>query len=231
MRLHGTRLPTRVLLVIAAVLYLGFPYEALATFPLDPSKSYLSELAASDQPMAGLFRLLDAATAVLVLISATVLLLRARGGAGLVRAATIALGVFAAATLGDVLFPMSCATSASVECARADAALALGPVHQIHTVTSVAALVGAVVSAGLLTISTVRTAAPLVTKSAFVALFGLLLVSSFVISAAALGGASEGVLPDGAGYVQRVQTALISVYLVCFAAVATSGARSRPEAA
>ena len=174
---------------IAAVLYLGLPIEALLGFPLDPASSYLSELAARDQPYAMAFRLTDGLGAVLVL-AGTVLLSTRLALRRLAAYSTAALALFAVATVVDVIFPMACATSADPECARGDAEGTLGLSHQIHIVTSVLALAAGNVSAVLLSVFAARNRRRghpglIITLLVLVA---ILLSSSVAISLAALDG-------------------------------------------
>ena len=204
-----------VLLVFAAVLYLGVPYEAVAGYPLDPSRSYLSELAAADQPFAPLFRFLDGSAGVLTAIAAALLLFASPRWP--LRVPIAGLGVFGLGTLADVVFPMACASSASAVCARADAAGTLGIAHQVHTVTSVIALLGGVVAVVSLVVLVHRTGVqPARTRFLATAGAALLIGATAAISVVALASTAEGTLPPGAGYVQRLQTVLLSVFLACF---------------
>ncbi|MDR6867068.1 hypothetical protein J2Y69_001667 [Microbacterium resistens] len=207
-----------VLLLIAALLYLGLPYEAAAGFPLDPARSYLSELAAEDQPLSLSFRLADGAAGLLAAIAAILLIATHPRWPG--RTVAAAVAVFGLGTLADVVFPMACATSASAACARADAAGALGLSHQIHTVTSVVALTAVVVSAIVLVLL-VWSTPPRPSALGVVLAIGtvLLIASTVAISVIALASAADGTLPAGAGYVQRVQTLLIAAYLAALVPV------------
>ncbi|WP_424937047.1 MULTISPECIES: DUF998 domain-containing protein [Bacteria] len=204
-----------VLLVFAAVLYLGVPYEAVAGYPLDPSRSYLSELAAADQPLAPLFRFLDGSAGALVAIAATLLLFASPRWP--LRVPIVGLGVFGLGTLADVVFPMACASSLSAACARADAAGTLGIAHQVHTVTSVVALLGAVVAALSLVLLAQWTGIRPVRARILATVGATLLIGvTIAISVIALASTADGALPPGAGYVQRVQTVLLSVFLASF---------------
>lgn len=208
---------TGALFAIAAVLYLGLPVEALLGFPLDPASSYLSELAARDQPYSAVFRLTDGLGAVFTLAGVVLLAMR-RARRRLAACGAAALALFALATLADVILPMECATSADPECARRDAEQTLGLSHQLHLVSSVLALTAVNVSAVLLAVFATRGRRavgrrPLLTLLVLVA---VLLGSSVIISVAALHGAADGTLPTGAGYMQRLQTASICLYLLTF---------------
>lgn len=214
--LLGSR-SVEALFAIAAVLYLGLPMEAVLGFPLDPASSYLSELAAKDQPHGVAFRLADGIGAVLVLVGVTLLSARCAAPRGAVYG-TVTLALFAVATIADVIFPMACATSADPECARGDAEHTLGLSHQIHLVSSALALAAVNVSAVLLSAFATRRRrrAHQGLPVALLVLAAVLLVSSVTVSVAALAGATDGALPAGAGYLQRVQTVSVCLYLLVF---------------
>lgn len=214
--LLGSR-SVEALFAIAAVLYLGLPMEAVLGFPLDPASSYLSELAAKDQPHGVAFRLADGIGAVLVLVGVTLLSARCAPPRSAVYG-TVTLALFAVATIADVIFPMACATSADPECARGDAEHTLGLSHQIHLVSSALALAAVNVSAVLLSAFATRRRrrAHQGLPVALLVLAAVLLVSSVTVSVAALAGATDGALPAGAGYLQRVQTVSVCLYLLVF---------------
>jgi hypothetical protein len=219
----------RVLLVIAAVTYSGLPWEAVAGFPLDASRSYLSELAAADRPSGWLFRSLDITTGLLILAALAGVPRRLRP-VGLARGAEFALAAFAFLTIVDASSPMACASSASLECARADAANALGLGHQIHTVSSAGALAAVLVSAVLLSVSALRgepRTRPL-ERRLLVGVVGLLAAVTLIVSVLALVSTGDGRLVDGGGLVQRAQVLLVSTYLCAYAVIA---GRRRSESA
>ena len=68
----------QALLTLAGVLYAGVVLEAVVGWPLDPARSYLSELAALDQPTSGLFRSTDLVAGVLVVTGLVLLVLAHR---------------------------------------------------------------------------------------------------------------------------------------------------------
>ncbi|MBN9142226.1 MAG: DUF998 domain-containing protein [Micrococcales bacterium] len=206
----------QILLLAAAIAYSGLPWEAVAGFPLDPAGSYLSELAAADQPLGWLFRALDLTTGVLVLIA---LLVGGRsGGAVARRGATLALAGFAVLTIVDASSPMACASSASLRCARGDAANTLGLAHQIHTVSSAGALAALLVSAVLLAVAVSRDAGwdrP-VGRRLLLALVVSIVAVTVLVSVLAVLSTDEGRLMSGGGYAQRAQVLLVSLYLGWF---------------
>lgn len=213
----------RALLLIAAVTYAGVPWEAVVGFPLDPSSSYLSELAAADQPYGLLFRALDASTGALVFGA---LALRSRTGSSssrFARGAVVALAVFSGLTILDASSPMACATSTSDRCAAADAANTLGLAHQIHSVSSAGALVAVVASGVLLAfaVASDRTRFRPIGREMVFAIVGALIAATVLVTVLAMLSAGEGKLLDGGGFAQRAQVLLISAYLVVFGVIAT----------
>ena len=208
---HGVVL----LFAVAAILYCGIPLEAAMGFPLNPADSYQSELAARDQPFGLVFRLGDALAATMVLVG-TLLILRRFALRGLLHASALGLVVFGVGTIADTTFSMECASSASEACARADALGQLGLAHQIHTVTSVVALAGVIVSLLLLVARILRAPSGSRPRGSAITVLGaaLIVVASAAISAAALWGSPTGSLAEGFGYVQRFQTLMISVYIL-----------------
>lgn len=241
--LRRVRAPTttdtiaRILFVCAAVAYSGVVWEALAGYPLDPSRAYLSELAAENQPTSPIFRGLDALTGVLVLVA--VALTRARwasaAASATVRWSAMLLGAFAALTVADSLVPLACAGSADATCAAADAAGTLGFAHQVHAVTSSSALAAATASAVLLALATGARGttddgalpARSVLRAGLRIGVVVFVTTTIGVSLLAVIGASTGTLPDGGGYLQRAQVVLLSVYIGAFPAVVGTVARGR----
>ncbi|MDF2560508.1 MULTISPECIES: DUF998 domain-containing protein [Microbacterium] len=226
-----------VLFVSAAIAYSGVMWEALAGYPLDPARAYLSELAAENQPTSAVFRSLDALTGVLVLIAMSLHRSRWISAAADVTArwSAMLLGAFAALTVADSLVPLACAGSADAACAAADAAGTLGLAHQVHAVTSSSALAAATASAVLLALATGRRrgASPRARPASRVlrlCLRGGVIVfvgTTVGVSLLAVLSASSGTLPDGGGYLQRAQVVLLSVYIAAFPAVMSTLARRR----
>ena len=213
----------RCSLVLAALLYLGVPLETATGFPLDPTRSYLSELAASDQPNSSLFRIADAVAGGLVVLGCLVMAHRGVQRDRLRAATLLTLGVFGLGTIADVVVPMACAPSASERCAAADVAGTLGSVHALHTVASVIALTAAATTAVLLSLTAVKTPqgpGPLQDSSGsrrrvvcMYAVTGLVIASSVLVTAMSMSHAATGTLPFGGGIAQRAQTLGISVML------------------
>ncbi len=125
----------RNILIAAAVLYCSLLLELAAGFPLDVHRSFLSDLAAQDQPTSPYARGMDLGTGVLLLIVAVLGRHAARMHwdlAGLLICTTI----FAVGTMSDALAPIDCAASLSAACAAAENSGQAGATLLLHEVTS-----------------------------------------------------------------------------------------------
>jgi Protein of unknown function (DUF998) len=209
--------------IVAGVVYSAFLVTPLLGTRLDPGRSFVSELAALDQPHHLVFRTVDAAVGLVVVAAAGHLV---RGPAvRAVRWAGAALGLFGVATLLDVAAPMACAPSADPVCAAAEAsrsALALG----VHEVSSGAANGAAVLAVVLLAVarSRGRTASQPASPLEGAMLVGLPLVAVpglLVLLEETVGLGLDGVV----GYVQRVQVLALSGVLVTVGLVVLRGSR------
>lgn len=220
----------QVLLTLAGVLYAGVVLEAVVGWPLDPARSYLSELAALDQPTSGLFRSTDLVAGVLVVTGLVLLGLahrrrRALGhpAASLAQCVTAwALVGFGVATVADALLPLDCALSLG-ECAAREDAGSVSLAHQAHTYSSVASGVGSfVASAGVVWLARARRRSLLGLSARLAGALGPVL--GVVTGAIGLFGSP---LPVGTGIVQRVQVVAFAVVLVLAAQVLAAPQRPR----
>lgn len=146
-----------MLLVLCAVFYSAWLGEFALSSGADPIRTYVSELAAVDQPYGAFFRTTDLLAGVFAGVAAFFALLSTRRSPW-ATAGWAALGVFGAATAVDSRFPLSCAPVADRGCYERDAA-GLAPVdHVVHAVTSSVAAASALAAMTTLTISTVMAA-------------------------------------------------------------------------
>ena len=210
-------------LVVAGVVYSAFLVTPLFGTRLDPARSYVSELAALDQPHDLVFRTVDALVG-LVVVAAAVHLVR-RPGTRAVRWAGVALGLFGVATLLDAAAPMTCAPSADAACAAAEASRS-ALVFGVHEVTSVAANGAAILAVVLLAVarSRGRTASQPASPLEGAMLVGLPLVAVpglLVVLEETVGLGLAGVV----GWVQRVQVLALSGVLVTIGLVVLRGSR------
>lgn len=218
-----------MLLITAGVLYMGVPFEWLTGSALDPSRSFLSELAAADQPHHVLFRTLDVLAAILTFMA--LLIMRRPRWCRLLPIGRMGLGLFALGTFFDAMFPMTCAVSASASCAAADAAGQFGAAEQIHLITSMLAGLGPIITAVCLTLAVRKGTHPGTWRMITWVSTILLLVAtaaSSIITAASL---DQGALPAGGGYAQRAQIALVSVLLMIFVSVVQAATQKRNTSA
>ncbi|MER7154284.1 DUF998 domain-containing protein [Streptomyces lydicus] len=215
------------LLLLGAVAYTAWVLELVLVTGLDPVQAYVSELAAADQPLGGLFRATDLAAGLLVLAGATAALLtterRPRATAG-----WCALALFGAATAVDSRLPLSCAPTGDPACAARETAGLVPATHAAHAVSSTCAMAGALAALALLTFAARRDdhwpalgrlGPPLVLAELAATFWTLASVAAFT--------AGRGTWALGAG--QRLQVLLVALYLALLArCVARPGAATPP---
>ncbi|MFF5936499.1 DUF998 domain-containing protein [Streptomyces sp. NPDC012508] len=224
---------TAVLLVLGALAYTAWALEAVVRTGLDPVRTYVSELAATDQPLGGLFRATDLTAGLLVLAAATTALLATRRqptDSGrprprrLVLVGWFALALFGAATAVDSRLPLSCAPTADPACAAREASGLVPGTHTAHAASSGLAMAGALAAMIALTLAArryriwrplSRTGAVLVALELAATVWTLTAVAAFET-----GG---GTWALGVG--QRLQVLLVALWL---AVLAVSVARERP---
>ncbi|GHJ93682.1 hypothetical protein SNE510_32010 [Streptomyces sp. NE5-10] len=234
-----------VLLFLGALAYTAWVLEVVVRTGLDPVRTYVSELAAADQPLGGLFRATDLAAGLLVLAGAVTGLLATRAPAGPAPDPGVprwartdtgsparrpwllvgwsALALFGAATVLDSRLPLSCAPTVDPECAARETAGLVPATHAAHAVSSGLAMTGALVAMVALTVAARRYGLwrPLArTGPALVALE--LAATAWTLAAVAAFEAGRGLWSLGAG--QRLQVLLVAVWT---GVLAVSVARER----
>lgn len=223
-----------VLLALGALAYTAWVLEVVVRTGLDPVRTYVSELAAADQPLGGLFRATDLAAGLLVLAGALTGLAatgwhgrntgaptsRARREPGPRRpwllVGWLALALFGAATAVDSRLPLSCAPTADPECAARETAGLVPATHTAHAISSSLAMAGALTAMAALTVAARRYGrwTPLArTGPALVALE--LAATTWTLAAVAAFEAGRGLWSLGAG--QRLQVLLVAMWLAVLA--------------
>ncbi|MFE4614930.1 DUF998 domain-containing protein [Streptomyces sp. NPDC056747] len=208
-----------VLLGLGALAYTAWLLEVLVATGLDPVRTYVSELAAADQPLGGLFRATDLAAGLLVLAGALAGLAatrRPRRHEPWALGGWIALAVFGAATAADSRLPLSCAPTADPECAARETAGLVPATHLAHAVSSSLAMTGVLAAMVALTVAARRYGhwRPLArTGPALVVLE--LAATVWTLAAVAAFEAGKGTWSLGAG--QRLQVLLVAVWLAVLA--------------
>ncbi|MFB7616447.1 DUF998 domain-containing protein [Kitasatospora sp. NPDC056181] len=234
-------------LLLSAVAYTAWVLEVVLSTGLDPVQAYISELAAEDQPLGGLFRATDLVAGLAVLTAAVTALLAARStgrrtgepvagtsGArspGAARGPWVvtgwaALAVFGAATAADSRLPLSCAPTSDEMCAARETAGLVPATHTAHAVTSSLAMTGALGGLVALTVAARRHGWwPPVRRYGPWLLAGELLATGWSLAAIAAFEAGRGTWSLGAG--QRLQVLLVAIWLAVLAASLARDGRER----
>ncbi|MEU9608139.1 DUF998 domain-containing protein [Streptomyces sp. NPDC048057] len=199
------------LIAIGALAYTAWVLEVVLSTGLDPIQTYVSELAAADQPLGGLFRATDLAAGSLVLVGAVLALARTpRRPWALIGWGGVAL--FGAATAVDSRLPLSCTPTADPECAARETAGLVPATHTAHAVSSSLAMTGALIGIVGLTVAArrygwwpalARFGPPLVALE--------LIATGWTLASVAAFEAGRGTWALGAG--QRLQVLLVAVWL------------------
>ncbi|MFD9908148.1 DUF998 domain-containing protein [Streptomyces sp. NPDC059063] len=228
----AARTAVPVLLTLGALAYTSWALEAFLPTGLSPLRTYVSELAAEDQPYGAFFRGVDFAAGVLVCAGAGGALLRPRAAAlpgvrhpGVLAVAGWAgIALFGAATAADSRLPLSCAPTVDAACAAREEAGQVPWAHSAHTVSSGVAVTGAVIGMLLLT-AAVRRDAPGAAgvRRAFAVLLAVELAATvWTLAAITAFYAGHGTWALGIG--QRLQVLTIAVFLAVVAWLVRAGA-------
>ncbi|WP_434588780.1 DUF998 domain-containing protein [Streptomyces sp. A5-4] len=205
-----------VLLALGAVAYTAWVLEVVLATGLDPVRTYVSELAAADQPLGGLFRATDLAAGLLVLAGAVTALVVLRphrpwsavGWAGLV--------LFGAGTATDSRLPLSCAPTVDPACAARETAGLVPATHAAHAWSSSLATTGAIVGVVALTVAARRYGRwPALARVGPALVTAELAATVWTLTAVALFEAGNGTLLLGTG--QRLQVLLVAGWLAVLA--------------
>ncbi|WP_418956721.1 DUF998 domain-containing protein [Streptomyces tritici] len=211
------------LLLLGALAYSAWVPEFVLRSGLDPVRSYVSELAATDQPYSLVFRVCDLVAGLLLLAAACGGLLRARGRPWAVTG-WLGLALFGAATAADSRLPLSCAPTVDARCAAREAAGLVPFSHTAHAVSSGLAMAGALLAMVALTVAArrygdrpplARTGPALVAVSVAATVWTLAAIAAF--------DAGHGAWGLGAG--QRLQLLAVVVWLAVLARSEYTAAR------
>ncbi|RKT04407.1 uncharacterized protein DUF998 [Streptomyces sp. 3211.6] len=207
------------LIGLGAAAYTAWVLEVVLSTGLNPIETYVSELAAQDQPLGGLFRATDFTAGLLVLLGgllALVRLLRPAQDPAARRPWTVAgwagVTLFGAATAADAWLPLSCRPTADPECAARETAGLVPATHQAHAISSSLAMTGALVGTVALTVAARRYGrlAPLARYGPALVVLELL-ATAWTLTAISLFTAGHGTWALGAG--QRLQVLLVALWL------------------
>ncbi|KMO96973.1 DUF998 domain-containing protein [Streptomyces roseus] len=207
--------PVALLIGLGAAAYTAWVLEVVLSTGLNPIETYVSELAAQDQPLGGLFRATDF-TAGLLAFAGGLLGLARQLRDGSRRPWSVAgwagVTLFGAATAADAWLPLSCTPTADPVCAARETAGLVPATHQAHAVSSSLAMTGALVGIVALTIAArrYRRLAPLARYGPALVVLELL-ATVWTLTAIALFTAGRGTWALGAG--QRTQVLLVAFWL------------------
>ncbi|MFJ3902182.1 DUF998 domain-containing protein [Streptomyces sp. NPDC090025] len=235
-----------MLLGLGSLAYTAWVLEVVLHTGLDPVQTYVSELAAADQPLGGLFRATDLTAGLLVLAGAVTALVavrlartRARTAAGAagpdapgtswgaaapaprrrrawLLVGLLALALFGAATVADSRLPLSCAPTSDPECAARETAGLVPATHTAHAVSSSLAMTGALLAMLALTIAARRHGG----RPALARVGPALVALEFAATAWTLSAVAAFEAGKGTwslGAGQRLQVLLVAVWLAVLA--------------
>ncbi|MFJ9768610.1 DUF998 domain-containing protein [Streptomyces erythrochromogenes] len=211
-----TARPVALLIGLAAAAYTAWVLEVVVSTGLNPIETYVSELAAQDQPLGGLFRATDFTAGMLAFAGGLLALVRLLKYAESRRAWAVAgwagVTLFGAATAADAWLPLSCTPTADPECAARETAGLVPATHQAHAVSSSLAMTGALVGLVAMTVAARRCGwfAPLARYGPALVVMELL-ATAWTLSAIAMFTAGRGTWALGAG--QRLQVLLVALWL------------------
>lgn len=199
-----------LLLLLGTLAYTAWVLEAVLSTGLAPTRTYVSELAARDQPYGALFRTTDLVAGVLVWAAGLRALLRLRPWGGWGTAGWAGLVLFGAATAVDSRLPLSCPPTVDPECAARERAGLVPVTHIAHATSSAIAVCGVLVALLSLTLAARGHAPRSLLARCGPALAGLeLAATAWTLAAiAALGTADWSV-----GIAQRLQVGVVGVWL------------------
>ncbi|MFG2709418.1 DUF998 domain-containing protein [Streptomyces goshikiensis] len=201
---------------LGAAAYTAWVLEVVLSTGLNPIRTYVSELAAQNQPLGGLFRATDFTAGLLVFAGGLLALVRLARYAACRRPWAVVgwagITLFGAATAADAWLPLSCTPTADPECAARETAGLVPATHQAHAVSSSLAMTGALVGIVALTVAARRYGwfAPLARYGPALVVLELL-ATAWTLTAIALFTAGRGTWALGAG--QRLQVLLVALWL------------------
>ncbi|MDH6543303.1 DUF998 domain-containing protein [Streptomyces sp. SPB4] len=212
----GSARAVAALIGLGAAAYTAWVLEVVLSTGVNPIETYVSELAAQDQPLGGLFRATDFTAGLLAFLGGLLALARLPRHPDSRRPWSVAgwagITLFGAATAADAWLPLSCQPTVDPVCAARETAGLVPATHQAHAVSSSLAMTGALLGIVALTVAARRYGrlAPLARFGpALVALE--LLATVWTLTAIALFTAGHGTWALGAG--QRLQVLLVAIWL------------------
>ncbi|MEV0371584.1 DUF998 domain-containing protein [Streptomyces sp. NPDC050636] len=230
---RSRRRAAAVPLLLGATAYTAWVLEVVVSTGLNPVQAYVSELAAADQPLGGVFRATDLVAGLLVLAGALTALLtleRRSCRRPWTTAGWGALALFGAATAVDSRLPLSCAPTSDPACAARETAGLVPATHTAHAISSSLAMVGALAALVLLTFAARRYDRwPLLGRFGPPLVLAEFAATFWTLASVAAFTTGKGTWALGAG--QRLQVLLVALYVALLAwCVAREPEPREPEA-
>lgn len=216
-------------IALGAVLYSSWLLEWVLPTGLDPSRAYVSELAALDQPYGLIFRTGDLLTGIVLTVAAG-LALTLHPRRVLTSIGWMSLAVFAISTALDSRMPLVCSAHASAACAAREQAGLLNDARLEHALTSVGAATAAGVSVFAFIVAAYRYRWPHWLRWVGIAIVVTYLIgNAWTLFAIDMDGRGDEVWL--LGYAQRLQLVAVTGWIVYLGLCAAYGrsAATRPE--
>lgn len=216
------RLLVAVFLTLAGLLYSAWVAEFFLHTGLDPTRSFLSELDARDQPYRELFSTADVVTGSLMIVAA-VLGFFATPRRRLVVTGWVASGIFGISTIADAKLPLECVAADDPSCPIEPSGL-FPQLHHLHALTSTIAVFAIFTVMIAFTLAAFRYRLyPLLRTLGLVVVVVTTLATAWLLIADNLPG------EYGLGIAQRIQVGGMSAYLVVLGCAFTLGACLSPR--
>ncbi|MFE7132129.1 DUF998 domain-containing protein [Streptomyces sp. NPDC057638] len=220
------------LIALGALVYTAWLLENALSTGLDPLQTYVSELAAEDQPFGTFFRSTDLAAGLLVLAGGAYALSRAwrapRRPWALIGWGGVTL--FGLATAVDSRLPLSCAPTADAQCLARESAGLVPATHTAHAVSSSLAMTGALIGLVGLTVAARRYGWwPPVARFGPAVVALELVATVWTLASVAAFQSGHGTWGLGAG--QRLQVLFVAVWLGLLAYALLQERRPEPRIA
>ncbi|AZG43783.1 DUF998 domain-containing protein [Gordonia insulae] len=212
-----------ILVALAGICYSSWVLEFFWASPLDPMRSFLSELDAAHRPHREVYVGGDIAASCCAMIAAVLMLLPrplTRGFPAIT--AVAALGAFGASTIADALSPIECIPGVDPGCPSEPSGI-LPQLHHVHALTSTLAVFSIFTAMIAATVAAHRDRVwPLLRVVGAIVLTVVVLATVWMLVADNLGGDYR------LGLAQRIQVGGMTVWLVLWGWSIISG---RPRGA
>lgn len=213
-----------ILIAVAGICYSSWVLEFFWATPLDPLRSFLSELDAAHRPHREVYVAGDVTTACTSLLAGLLLLLpRPVFGGWKAITAVVALAAFGASTLADAMLPIDCIPGIDPGCPYEPSGL-LPQLHHVHALTSTLAVFSIFTAMIAATVASYRDGIWPILRTAGLAIL-VIVIGSTVWMLAADNAHGDYRL----GLAQRIQVGGMTVWLVLWGVAVALAIRARTQ--